>query len=458
MRAWLQRTLLGVLVFGASWTGSVSYWRSTNRMPSSTDLMVWMLALPLGLLAAFWIGRRVVAARSAPADATASAETPVVAPPRVPAPALALVATAVRNRHASSGEALAAAIDEQRARAELDPELTDENGYPVMSARIDEPGDAALREEFEAWRLLRGLADPGYSPEQWRALALGSAVAADLAGQAAAHPHAMLHDDAPAPPLLRIISLAPQDWSAPQREAAAGWLAHTAAQFGWPADRVLAQAAQESQAAELLARLSAPRAQGESLIAIVVAFDSHIGEAAIEQLAHAHRLFTPNRPQGLIPGEGAAALLLADEAHAHLIDETAFAPFLHPATLARDAAGDSVRRPDTAELSRAVEAALGDGALDAQAVAAVVADTSHRSKGLIELMSFAARELPHLDTAGDVATLGAACGHCGAVPFITALALARHAAKERGAPVLCLANEASHYRSAVLVRPPASQS
>lgn len=52
--------------------------------------------------------------------------------------------------------------------------------------------------------------------------------------------------------------------------------------------------------------------------------------------------------------------------------------------------------------------------------------------------------------------IGLASGSCGAVPVITVLALARHYARERNAPVLCVSNEDPFLRGAALVRPMAS--
>jgi len=58
--------------------------------------------------------------------------------------------------------------------------------------------------------------------------------------------------------------------------------------------------------------------------------------------------------------------------------------------------------------------------------------------------------------ADDIVRIGLASGSCGAVPVITVLALARHYARERNAPVLCVSNEDPFLRGAALVRPMAS--
>ena len=73
-------------------------------------------------------------------------------------------------------------------------------------------------------------------------------------------------------------------------------------------------------------------------------------------------------------------------------------------------------------------------------------------------MGLATATLPQLDEDADVLRVGAASGTCGAVPFMTALALGRHHAVERDAPVLCISNEDAYRRCAALIRPAVSLS
>jgi len=48
--------------------------------------------------------------------------------------------------------------------------------------------------------------------------------------------------------------------------------------------------------------------------------------------------------------------------------------------------------------------------------------------------------------------LGVAYGHCGVVPFMTTLALARHYALQRFGSILCVGNEDPYLRLAALVQ------
>jgi hypothetical protein len=56
-------------------------------------------------------------------------------------------------------------------------------------------------------------------------------------------------------------------------------------------------------------------------------------------------------------------------------------------------------------------------------------------------MGFASAAMPQLDATDNVIALGRACGHCGVVPFVAALALGRYYNLECDKPVLFVSNE-----------------
>ncbi|THC41341.1 hypothetical protein C2862_18725 [Massilia sp. Mn16-1_5] len=69
-------------------------------------------------------------------------------------------------------------------------------------------------------------------------------------------------------------------------------------------------------------------------------------------------------------------------------------------------------------------------------------------------MGLASSALPELDATADVLCSGVALGSCGAVPFLCALALARHAALANNAPVLFLSNDDPFTCCMAVVGPP----
>jgi hypothetical protein len=458
MPGWLKGGLLAILVFGVCWGGAILYWRSSDRTPANSDLALYLLALPSGLLLAFWLGRKLIALRpAAPAAAASPKPTKAAATPQ-PAPPLAILAASLRSPHGSSAEELSAAMSDNKARADLDQELVDEDGFPVMTARSDDASDEALQEEITEWLIQNGMPELRFSDEQWRALTLATAVVADLAGHAASD----LIPPEGAPPMLQLVAILPVEWHIEQRRAASMWLKHTVVQFGWPSAHITLAAqlppdAHGTSPSEVLVRLAQDRAAADTpMAAMVIACASHISEETIAQWVANGSLFTSSRPQGAIPGEGAAGMLVTDLGQARSIKGDAFA-LLHTFDEAsRDSSADDTKRVDTKLLGELVERALKRGAAELSDVAMIVADTGHRSNRVLELMGLASAAMPQLDGASDVLRVGAATGTCGAVPFMTALALARHHALECEAPVLCISNEDPYRRAAVLIRPPGS--
>jgi hypothetical protein len=454
---WFKGGLLAALVFGACWGGAIWYWRATNGMPATGELALSLFALPLAMLGAFWLGRKLLALRAAaPASAAGVQAYPTrAAPASSSAPPLAILAASLRSPHGESVDELSAAIAANKARADLDPELVDVDGFPVMAARSADVGDEALREEITEWLTRNGMPELRFTDEQRRALTMASAVAGELASHAASD----LIPAAGAPPMLQLMPILPAEWHIEQRRATGMWLKHTVTQFGWPpayvslAAEVPTDASHDGPSA-VLGRLAHDVAATDApLAAMLVACASHIGQETVDQWAASGSLFTSSQPQGLVPGEGAAGLLLTDLRLAQSSEGVTFA-LLDPISEARrDASADDIRRPDPKLLGELVERALKPSAAALFDVAMIVADTGHRSSRVLELMGLAAGAMPQLDGEADVVRVGVATGTCSAVPFMTALALAHHHALERDAPVLCIGNEDPYRRCAALIRP-----
>lgn len=440
---WLRRGALATLIFAACWIGAIWYWRATNRMPATGDVALYFVALPLALVFVVWLARRLPALLSSAAAATPAAAATDAPAPLAPeqAPALAILDAALRLPHAQSCDELAAVLADGSARPALDATLVDDDGYPVMTARAEAQPDLAFQAECLAWFGQQGLHEIEPNAAQWRALGMASAVVADVAGPAAA-----IHDDGAAP-MLRLVALLPVAWPPRLQAAAAQWLGHVAAQAGWPAKLIQTEAAPPAPLPALLQRLAGADVP---CVALVVACDSHLAQADVDDWSNAGTLFTARHPQGLIPGEGAAALLLADLASAARAPHT----LLHaPASARLDLSADTARRLDPAALCNLASQAIARAGVAADSVALVIADSSQRVSRVLEVAAVLGAALPALDAGDDVLHVGAASGACGTVPLLAALALAHQQAQERAAPVLCLGNVDPFDRCAAVVGP-----
>ncbi|MCS0632806.1 hypothetical protein NX786_26080 [Telluria mixta] len=439
--------MIAAAVFVACWGGTIFWWRTSARVPATPEWMLLLFGLPMTLLLAGFIGHKWIAQRSAVQADTPPQQAAPATTAASPAHAqpLAILATALRAPQGASPEELAAAIANDKARPDLDRELVDDDGFPVMCARCEDARDNALREDVTDWLAAHGGIEPNFSDEQWRALTLASSVVAELAGRASIE--WSVRDDAA--PRLQVSPLLPADWSEGQRDAAAAWLRHTAAQAGWRGE--IGAAACEAGRGDPVAGIAAAAAAPG--VTLVVAAASHVGEATVARWASEQILFTAAQPQGMMPGEGAAGLLLGGAALAGASDGQA-AALLAPLAEVQVAAPAGARRrgPDRV-LAGLVERTLVDAGGNAGDVAMIVADTGHRSRPVVELMEYAATTMRQLDGSEDVVHVGTGSGACGVVTFVTALALGAHYAGVRQAPVLCLASEVPGRRIATVVRP-----
>lgn len=467
MLARFKPVFLVVAAFATCWAGVIWYWRASHREPGTGDLVAWLLVLPLALVLAAWLVRKTHARMTAPAAAgavpavTAAATQPAAALPA----ALAIVAASVRAPHGEAASDVRALIAEGRARPQLDDELLDDQGFPALTGRIAGNDPAALQAELLPWLAAQGSDEDAFSTAQWRALNAGTSVLTELAAMLAMHPqlaqHAARSDPrTPSPlPMLRLLPVWPAAWAETTRTLAEGWLRHLLLQAGWPNERLASAPAAGTASADVTALLAtllaqAGEAAGAPVLAVVLACDSALDEAAVDALAERGALFTARDAQGIVPGEGAAAVLLADPAQAALLAPGEPVVLLRGAASARlpDSA-DAGKRPDPQVLPALVTGLLDRVQCDAASVAALTADTDHRRNRTMELMDLVTNGFKQLDPGADVVSVGAACGHGGAASYLTALALARHDAAERGAPVLCIGNLDPYRRDAALLAP-----
>ncbi|NRR30308.1 hypothetical protein HSX11_08910 [Oxalobacteraceae bacterium] len=463
MRTWIKVSLLTVLAFGVCWGGAIWYWRANNRVPATSDLLLLLIVLPLALLLAIWLGSKLLAVlTAAPAVAAATPGAAVPEPAPKAGPVLTVVASALRAPHGESAQELSEAIAASKARADLDPELFDGEGFPVMSMRVSEAGEVRQEEVMSDWLREQDMGQLRFSPEQWRALALGSAVVAELAGQAASH--ALLEEGEVPPgsprkpsvlPVLQLLPVFPLDWNSQQRHAASQWFVRILTEAGWPANRIAASTDSiDVSAPALLGRLAQfQQREGAPCLALLLACASQIGDESISHLAARGTLFSATNPDGQIPGEGAAGLLLADALQAsHLVSADQME--LHGLQEGlRNSSADDGKRASSALLGELIAQTLSGGKQDAAEVTMLVADSGPRNSRVMELMGVASAALPQLDHGADVIAAGVGSGSSGPLAFFTALALAQHEATSRAGPVLCVSNEDPYRRYSVLLKP-----
>lgn len=452
---WLKTGLLAVCVFVLCWGGAIAWWRAGGSEPGALELGLVLLALPLGLIVSWLVFRKFAMPRPASAKVAAESTAAQPAPVAPSVPPLAILASALRSPYGASAEELASAIAEGKARPDLDPELVDDNGFPITAARRDDAVDDALQEELNDWITGINMAQLRFSDVQWRALTLGTAIIRDLAGEAAS----TLIPLGATPSTLRLITILPTSWTVEHRNTVGMWFKHQVTQFGWPETALtwLDVLAGPGCVASTINQLACDiPAAHHRLAALVICCDSNIDQETVGQWDAAGSLLASSRAQGLIPGEGAAGILLASLQQAQTLVDASYAVLKTFLEGRREMSIDESRGTDKQLLQDLVERTCKQANVEFADVAMVVSDTGERANRMLELMGVVSTHFPQLEDQTDIARVGASSGACGAVPCITALTLARHYAMERAAPVLYVGNEDSHHRCTALIAPAAS--
>jgi len=473
MRPWLSRTLIVAAAFSACWLGALWYWRSTTRMPDTGDIVIWLVLMPLFLLLVLWAGRKIIAAvnaraaASAVAAATASqaAATPVTAAAQ-PA-ALVALAGALNMPHGDNVDTLSEALRSRQANLQLDPTLLDERGYPILSGRAASVDSLAQQETMDEW-LQQHHPDQVLDDEQWRALSLGSVVATELAYGLGPHPALPAYLDAlqagkatPPLPTLQLVLLLPAEWNPPQRAVAADWLRNIIELHGWPQAHVATVLADAVAAGPLtlVDSLSKRAQQAEQpFLCMLLACGSRIGEGSVQAWADQFILLDSRHPDGRVPGEGAAGLLLADRAQGALFDAPDAALLYPAATGARASSADGRGRIDSTLITQQATDLLASAGIAASTVTLVSADSDARASRVGETLGMTTNLLPDLDPASQVVTVAGSCGDAGDATLLAALVLAQHHVRSGAGAALCVSNLDPVQRSVALLGPqPAPQ-
>ena len=449
----LKKGGLVLALFAVVWLAVIIWWQESRTLPTGVDIGLYLFALPLAILAAIWIGARMVRAARAPKAAPAQAQTEAQSDAPARPAALRLIAAAARAAPGENVAAIAEALAEQK-RPELDAELKTPQGYPIFAARVAGMDDMAL---YAAAR------DRGAPADALAAATLRvTAMLADVAQVLTHEAHARATElDVPAReadwPRLHLDVVVPAAWSeaarhralAAVRSAAGAWpdaRIHTTehpARDGMATDHLLRQIAAEPTA-------ESANARAEPQWRIVLAGDGYIDA---EQVAHwdgLATLLTHANPQGRVPGEAAAGLLLAPpDAQAEF--HVTLSPLLQRQKSA-DARG-ALAEASLADLARDL---LQAAAVEPGAVGRIVSDGDHRGARPLEPLNVASQVFDHLDAAKDCQAVGMTCGHTGAAASLLTLAVACETCLQFDQPVLTLTLQDPALRAAALVSRPAA--
>lgn len=438
-----------VLVFGIVWGGTLLRWSASNRVPSGVDITVWLLVVPLGVLLGYAGLRKLAKARQHRAQQTAQEEAPppLASPTADPqlAYSLPLLAGSVRFAAGDTPAALIAAAQSQR-RVGLHPRLKDVRGLPVFAAEVADVDIDALASSLDDADVF----DEAQKRALWLAESVLFPLLADYLEELAPPPRSTVDVQAP---ILRIEWLLPARWSEAARQTAAAWLRRRLDAEGWPAARFTIGVQAVAAGHEVLGHLDALNIafneKAQTLPCLLLACDSHIDQTDLMQLESGQGLFSAQRPEGRLPGEGACALCLVSP-QSPLAAQAAGIHRWVTTRLPRPV--DAPGRAQTATLSTLLQQAMRDGIPNP---AFIMADTDLRASRSSEALQFANAALPEADPLQALLPLGQANGDAGLALTLATVATAASLALETGAPGLVLSHGDASIRAMALVTPPA---
>lgn len=451
----LKKSLLVLALFAVVWLAVIIWWQESRTLPTGVDIGLYLFALPLAVLGALWLGARAVRAARAPkpeplASAPAADEAPAALAQ------LRIVAVAARAAAGPDAAGIAEALAEQQ-RPELDPELKTLQGFPIFAARVPQLDDVEL---YAAARE-RGAPAEALATAGLRATALLADIAATLTNDA----HRRVTElDVPARdedwPLLRFDIVLPASWPQAARERARAQV--LAAAGVWPDTRVSAteHGARDAMAVDMLLRELASASSSAAdapTWRIVLAADGYVDQDLVAQWDADAMLLTHANPQGRVPGEAAAGVLLGQAHSTSTADATDVHVALSPVTHRQkpaDARGAQAE-PALADLTRDL---VQRAAIAPDSVIHVISDADHRGSRPLEALNVASQLFEHLDTAKDCHAVGVACGHTGVAASLLTLAVACEACmqSESQPAVVTLTLQDPALRCASLVYRPAA--
>lgn len=455
-RSLLRPLLLVVLVFGVIWAAMIWHWRATNRVPSDTDIGLYMVALPIALLlvvlVAFMTVKAVKKRKEAKASQASSEDAEADATPEDD-PALGwrlpILAADALLPAGDSPSALLEAAGEGK-RVDLHPRLQDAQSAPAFAAEVD---------DLDTDAVLDGLPETAqdWNPARLRTLALAQMLATRVLethydALAPAATETLLTREKP--PVLQLEWWLPSSFDEAARKTAGQWMTGQLAANGWKAPQLQLQTRTMTPGGSALKRLDelnkAWNQEALSLPHLLLASDSGIDETIVADWDSRRQLFTSERSEGRSPGEGASAMLIAasgqtrPEAQAwlhRLFSDRRPQPVDQPQRVQSDtlqALADKARKH--AELPEDVQLQL-------------IGDTDSRSSRAAEALHLTDAVLPDEDADTVLRQLGVANGDCGTPLTLGLVAVATYLCENPEHAALVFSHYDPSLRLAMLVTP-----
>ncbi len=467
----LRALLLTLVALLVVWACVVFWWQVTEIQPDGQQMLVWLGIFPAALLGGWWLTRAWLDRRrrkrrqvSQPGGESAPTIVQGNAEDR-PRYQLDVFAEALQLPIADDPVLALTALHEA-ARPNLHPILRDHAGLPVFAAWVDSLDSQHWQEYWQDQ-----FADhAALSEEQARAIGLLDPVAETLFIELLAllPPVADVEEKVVAGlrrlqqtgPVsrVRLCALLSQAWPPSLRQAVGDWLLEKAGECGLASVAHvhidIVPVAGPTQAWQCLDRIGRGDDSADEW-QVLLGCDSLLGERSVEALQASGLLMNGQRVEGVIPGEGAAGLVLRKSSAAVPAPAS---PGARIHTLVQGAAAASEQtRMAARSSSELLLHALAMTRAGTDQVSTVLSDADQRPSRCIEAAAAASHAFPELEPAGQHFALGAACGHLGHVAPLALLAVAAAKVRCDATGVIALGVAAIDKRAAIVLLPPTMQ-
>lgn len=461
----LRKVLKGigliVLVVALVWLAVISRWLITHRVPNTLDIFLYLIGLPLLLIATYLVVSKLattVKQRFSPSSNEELAQTdnhteedPTL---RWQLPFIALEFLLPEG---DSPDALIAACKDNKR-----PNIGNfENSLktPLMTAGISDIDAASINDSLLA-------NNSPLAESHQRNLAIAEKLVIRLLDKHfdTLQSHTVSNDEhAQTSPALQIDWVLPPEWLDEHCALAKTWLLEQLSAHGWSSQTIQVAARSLPPKGHVLlevdklnlayheARLQLPR--------LLLVSDSTLDKTIIENWEQKQYLYQPNNPEGLIPSEGAAGLLVVPTSHPVLKHRQSTGI----GRVFSGARGKDVSRPQRVQADTLI-------ALAKQAIQFSSPETSHkgaedevewrlvsntdlRPTRISEALNFAFSLLPEQDPLESVYTLGAANGSTTHVLSLASLAIAHYECENEDLATLAFCHHDSVQRYVVKVSP-----
>jgi hypothetical protein len=478
MPKFFRATLWLALLFGVIWLGVIIWWQVTHRIPTGTDIALYLFGLPIAVVLGYWALKNSLNAIKLAASNPSTGEQqnsnsegkPLVSnefSAKERSYSLQLIASSVIVGHGNTTAEVITAIQEGK-RPELDKELVDGDGFPVFAGRV---ADIALDKFADEFDPPPAIAE--HPLDQWpetiiRSLLMLRKVVEELTNKASTHADAQQGDktlelssnsskNASLSFALRVTLVLPDTWPLEIRNWAATWFkVYLDVRKAWEAGPILVNqiGAQSSTVALALIdqlNISVNRDELKDLC-IVASCDSFISQFIVDAWSDEGRLFLAKQQSGLVPGEGAAGVLLTSIKSANGFEIDTPIEIRRLASGRRDKAIDASGKISTTLIEQLTEHALMVSNVEPAKVAALVSDVDLHPRRLLELTAVT-RKLETIEPTTDSIALNASCGQLGIASGLICLALGHQLAQDKSDTVLLLCTSDAHDRAALAILP-----